>query len=210
MKRRHVFFPALVATLAAVGIGASSAFAENANLKFNPQTGELVYETFPVGATIDENKVLVYPGAEQDCGVHGLPRRRKLGVPGLPPRRPREPRRRRTADLLFRQQREGGHLSGQEGHGQDGQGGRRDHGLRGSEDPDASRRMDRVSTGSRAAEAPTRSGAAVVAVTRTATASRTPSTAGTETTSSTAAPRSITSRATPGTTASTAGSAVTT
>ncbi len=84
MKRRHVFFPALVATLAAVAFGASSAFAENANLKFNPQTGELVYETFPVGATIDENKVLVTPALSKIAGYTVSLADESWAYPGFP------------------------------------------------------------------------------------------------------------------------------
>ena len=67
MKRRHVFFPALAAAMVAVAIGASSAFAENATLKFNPQTGELLYETFPAGLNPQQSSGLRagrFPGYE--------------------------------------------------------------------------------------------------------------------------------------------------
>jgi Ca2+-binding RTX toxin-like protein len=59
MKRHHLFFLVLIATLVAIAFGASSALA--ATLKFEPKTGVLTYETLPgdsVGLD-DVNKVWV-------------------------------------------------------------------------------------------------------------------------------------------------------
>jgi Ca2+-binding RTX toxin-like protein len=61
MKRFTLFFLAVVVTMTAVAIGAGSALA--ATLKFNPQTGDLVYEAVP-GESVgigDVNKVILNP-----------------------------------------------------------------------------------------------------------------------------------------------------
>jgi Ca2+-binding RTX toxin-like protein len=56
--RRLLLLTILVATAALI-VQVGSALAENSHLNYFPQTGELVYETFPAGTTDDNNKVVL-------------------------------------------------------------------------------------------------------------------------------------------------------